>query len=85
MFSGKTTELIKRVNRDRMAGLDVVAIKSRIDSRYAKTRKHKSFIVCHSGARLVGVCLVSLDTYLSHLEALRFQLSRLVLALQNPA
>ena len=54
MFSGKTTELIKRVNRDRVAGLEVVAIKSQIDSRYAETENHKSFIVCHSGAKMVG-------------------------------
>ena len=44
MFSGKTTELIRRLGAARQTGAEVVAIKPRRDTRYARDR-----IVTHVG------------------------------------
>lgn len=53
MFSGKTTELIRRATRHRIAGRDVVVYKPAMDDRYSD-----SSITSHDGqevsARLLG-------------------------------
>jgi len=43
MFSGKTTELLRRLNRDRIAGKKVILIRNNIDKREILTHDNLSF------------------------------------------
>lgn len=54
MFSGKTTELMKRIEVKERSGRNVLAVKSMIDNRFAKTEDYRSFIVSHSGGKKVN-------------------------------
>ena len=53
MFSGKTTELLLKVEVDEAAGSNVLTVKSEIDTRYAMTQEHRSYVVSHSGGKRV--------------------------------
>ena len=53
MFSGKTSELMKRIEVKERNGWNVLSVKSMIDNRFAKTENYKSFIVSHSGGKRV--------------------------------
>ncbi len=48
MFSGKTTELIRRLNRDRIAGKKVILIRHSIDKRELITHDHTKNIPIHN-------------------------------------
>ncbi|TAE32866.1 MAG: thymidine kinase [Cytophagales bacterium] len=50
MFSGKTEELIRRLNRARIAKLHVVIVKPAIDTRY-----HEADIVSHSALSIQSI------------------------------
>ncbi|MGE5592788.1 MAG: thymidine kinase [Betaproteobacteria bacterium] len=54
MFSGKTEELIRRVKRARIAGLEVQVYKPAIDDRYS-TREVSS----HSGGRIDAILVAN--------------------------
>ncbi len=43
MFSGKTTELLRRLNRDSIAGKKVILIRNNIDKRVILTHDNMSF------------------------------------------
>ena len=47
IFSGKTTELIRRVERQMIAGKKVVIFKPSVDTRY-----HPSLIISHNGLKI---------------------------------
>lgn len=53
MFAGKTTTLIDQIQHQKSLGKNVIAVKSDIDNRYAQTENYKSYIVSHSGIKLV--------------------------------
>eukprot|EP00210_Caulerpa_lentillifera_P000173 g168.t1 len=61
MFSGKTTELMKQMDNHERWGLKVLAIKSSIDTRYAKIKDNKSYIVTHSGGKRNCLAVSTLD------------------------
>ena len=52
MFSGKTEELTKRVNRQRYANKEAIIFKPEIDDRYSEDK-----VVSHSGIEEDAVCL----------------------------
>ena len=54
MFSGKTEELIRRVNRAKIARLPVQIFKPKIDNRY-----HETDIVSHSSQKTTAVAVGS--------------------------
>ena len=53
MFSGKTSELMKRIEVVERSSWNVLSVKSIVDNRFAKTENNKSYIVSHSGAKRV--------------------------------
>ncbi len=56
MFSGKTTELIRRLSLAASQGVPVVVIKPALDNRYADVE-----VVSHAGDRLPAVPVPSVD------------------------
>jgi thymidine kinase len=63
MFSGKTEELIRRLNRARIARQRVQAFKPRLDQRY-----HDEQIVSHSAQRIVSIPVDGADDLLARVE-----------------
>jgi thymidine kinase len=63
MFSGKTEELIRRLNRARYARQTVIIFKPRIDARYAPDS-----VVSHSRQELSAVCIDEAHEILDHAE-----------------
>ena len=63
MFSGKTEELIRRLNRARYARQTVIIFKPRIDARYAPDS-----VVSHSRQELSAVCIDEAHEILAHVE-----------------
>lgn len=61
MFSGKTEELIRRLNRARYARQKVLIFKPRIDARYSE-----SSVVSHSKQELVAIAIDDASEMLSH-------------------
>jgi thymidine kinase len=61
MFSGKTEELIRRLNRARYARQTVVILKPRIDARYAPDS-----VVSHSRQELAAVAIDEAHDILEH-------------------
>jgi thymidine kinase len=59
MFSGKTEELIRRINRARIAGLKIEVFKPKIDTRYSA-----SDIVSHNESSLKAVAVESSERIL---------------------
>lgn len=52
MFSGKTEELIRRLNRAKFANQKILLVKPKIDNRY-----DKSDVVSHKGSTFEAVCV----------------------------
>ena len=52
MFCGKTEELLRRLRRAKIANLNVVAFKAKIDNRYSKNR-----IVSHDRNSLESIAI----------------------------
>ena len=57
MYSGKSTELIRRVNMYRSIGMDVLVVNHDIDNRYSNLHE----IVSHTGDRITGLKVSSLS------------------------
>lgn len=55
MFSGKTTELLKRVASERAQGRNVLLVKSHVDTRYAEKE-----VVAHSGQSMECLAITSM-------------------------
>lgn len=56
MFSGKSTELIRRATRAKLAKLDVVVLKPSLDNRY-----HESKVVTHNGIEIDAIVVEDYD------------------------
>lgn len=63
MFSGKTAEMLRRIDRAEIAGEEVVLIKPHLDDRYAKEK-----VVAHSGREQKARLLKSGKEKLSKLK-----------------
>lgn len=63
MFSGKTQELLRRIDRAEIAGKEVILIKPHLDDRYAKEK-----VVAHSGREQKARLLKSGNEKLSKLR-----------------
>ena len=61
MFSGKSEEMIRRVRRAEIAGLQVVIFKPRIDDRY-----DAADVVSHAGVRMRAVAVGSVAELVDH-------------------
>lgn len=64
MFSGKSEELIRRLNRARIARQKVVVFKPQIDARYSKKE-----IASHSGQKHDSIPVSTTAEMLSHISA----------------
>lgn len=60
MFSGKTEELIRRLNRAKFANQKILLIKPRIDNRFDKTK-----VVSHKGSSFEAICVEKASEILS--------------------
>jgi thymidine kinase len=63
MFSGKSEELIRRLNRARIARLKVQVFKPQIDNRYSEAE-----IASHSGLKHISIPISHSREILEHLE-----------------
>lgn len=45
---------MQKIEVDEVAGLTVLAVKSELDDRFAKTQDHRSYVVSHSGGKKVS-------------------------------
>ena len=63
MFSGKSSELIRRVNRYRIAGYNVQVYKPLMDNRYGT-----DIIASHDNEKLKAIAIRSVEDILSTLE-----------------
>lgn len=52
MFSGKTEELIRRLNRAKFANQKILLVKPKIDNRY-----HDANVVSHKGSSFEAICV----------------------------
>jgi thymidine kinase len=59
MFSGKTTELIRVLNRWKIAGRNCVLVKHGSDSRYVDD-EDEVLVVSHDGCKVPAVCVEKL-------------------------
>lgn len=67
MFSGKTTELLRLLNRYRLAGYRAVLLKPSIDTRYSERE-----VVSHDGLKMESITVnPSYEGLISALETLR--------------
>jgi len=65
MFSGKTEELIRRVNRAKIARRHVFVSKPAIDDRYSQTH-----LVSHSAHQIASTCVKDTESLAKHLYSL---------------
>jgi thymidine kinase len=66
MFSGKTTELIRRIENARQLGFTTLAIKPTTDTRYAQEE-----LVTHAGQRIQAFAALNAAEILTRVSELR--------------
>lgn len=62
MYAGKSEELLRRINRSKIAGLKVLIFKPAIDDRYSVDN-----IACHSGKRMECIAVVDSQQLLNYI------------------
>ncbi|MBU5676561.1 thymidine kinase [Alkaliphilus sp. MSJ-5] len=67
MYAGKSEELIRRVNRSKIANLKVLSFKPAIDSRYSTEH-----ITSHNGKQLECISVTSASEVLKYIESEEF-------------
>ncbi len=65
MFSGKTEELIRRLNRAEFARLKVIAFKHSLDN----SRSDKEYVVSHRGVKIKAIAGDNPSAILKHVDA----------------
>jgi thymidine kinase len=61
MFSGKTTELFRMLNRWKIAGRSCVLVKHSFDTRYVLDDESSSMVVSHDGNKVPAICVEKLS------------------------
>jgi len=61
MFSGKTSELFRLLNRWKISGRSCVLVKHSFDSRYVDDEESVPTVISHDGKSFPAICLEKLS------------------------
>jgi thymidine kinase len=67
MFSGKTTELFRMLNRWKIAGRNCVLVKHSSDCRYVEDEDSAPMVISHDGNQFPAICVEKLSKEIDYL------------------